>query len=90
MNLFRRAKGPAHLLVIEGTGHYNFTDFSLPLLSEGIPLPQGALGSIDGRRCAEILNGLVVTFFDVYLRGGEAADLTRLFERYPEIEVLGR
>lgn len=90
INLFRRAKGPAHLLVIEGTGHYNFTDFSLPLLSEGIPLPQGALGPIDGRRCAEILNGLVVTFFDVYLRGGDAADLTRLFERYPEIEVLGR
>jgi predicted dienelactone hydrolase len=88
INLFRRAKGPAYLLVIEGTGHYNFSDFSLPLLSEGIPLPQGALGSIDGRRCADILNGIVVTFFDVYLRDGDVADLTKLFERYPEIEVV--
>ena len=90
VNLFRRAKGPAYLLVIKGSGHYNFSDFSLPLLSEGIPLPQGALGPGDGRRCAEILNGIVLTFFDVYLRDGDAADLAKLFARYPEIEVFRR
>ena len=90
VNLFRRAGGPAYLLVIEGTGHYNFSDFSLPLLSEGIPLPQGALGPIDGRRCSELLNRIVVTFFGVYLKDGDAADLTKLFEHSPEIEAFGR
>lgn len=87
VNLFRRAGGPAYLLVIGGTGHYNFSDFSLPLLSEGLPLPPGALGAIDGRRCAEMLNDLVVAFFDVYVRGEDPAALERVFERYPEIDV---
>jgi predicted dienelactone hydrolase len=88
INLFRRAEGPAYLLVIKRTGHYNFSDFSLPLLSEGLPLPEGALGAIDGSRCAEILNGIVVAFFDVYLRGEKSAALEDVFERYPEISLI--
>jgi predicted dienelactone hydrolase len=87
VNLFRRARGPAYLLVIKGTGHYNFSDFSLPLLSEGLPLPGGALGPIEGSRCVEILNGAVTRFFDVYLRGEERDELMKVFERYPEIET---
>ncbi len=88
VNLFRRAKGPAWLLVIEGSGHYNFSDFSLPVLSEVAPLPEGALGAIDGRRFVEILDAIVVAFFDAYLRNGETAVLDGVFERYPEIDVL--
>jgi predicted dienelactone hydrolase len=88
INLFRRAKGPAYLVVIEGSGHYNFSDFSLPILSEVVPIPDGALGAIDGRRCIEILNRIVVTFFDVYLRNGDSAGLVEVFERYPEVGVL--
>jgi predicted dienelactone hydrolase len=74
INLFRRAEGPAYLIVIKGSGHYNFSDFSLPALSEVAPLPGGALGSIEGKRFIRILNDCVVTFFKVYLRNGEAGD----------------
>jgi hypothetical protein len=87
INLFRRAKGPAYLIVIKGSGHYNFSDFSLPALSEVAPLPRGALGSIEGKRFIGILNDCVVTFFDVYLRSNEGGTLRKVFENYPEIDV---
>jgi predicted dienelactone hydrolase len=87
INLFRRAKGPAYLLVIKGSGHYNFSDLSLPLLSEGVPLPEGALGPIEGRRAVEILNRVVVAFFDAYLRKGDPAGFIEALAHTPEIEV---
>ncbi len=88
INLFRRARGPAYLLVIKGSGHYNFSDFSLRILSEVVPLPEGALGGINGRRCLEILNEVVVTFFDQYLRHGDGAALKKTLQRFPEIDAL--
>jgi hypothetical protein len=73
--------------VIKGSGHYNFSDLSLPLLSEGVPLPAGALGPIEGRRAVEILNRIVAAFFDAYLRTGDPAKLRAVFSSYREIEV---
>jgi hypothetical protein len=81
---------PAYLLMIKGSGHYNFSDLSLPLLSEGVPLPDGALGPIEGRRAVEILDRIVVAFFDAYLRKGDPAKLREVFSGCPEIDVFGK
>lgn len=90
LNMFRRAEGPAYLIVIQGTGHYNFSDFSLSMISEVVPQPEGALGNIDGQRCITILNDCVVAFFNVYLRGEEIGSLKKVFADYPEIAVDAR
>jgi len=66
INLFQRAQGAAYLMVIEGSGHYNFSDFSLPAISEVALVPKGALGSIDGMRFITILNDCVATFFLIF------------------------
>ena len=86
-NLFQRAQGPAYLMVIEGSGHYNFSDFSLPAISEVALVPNGALGNIDGMRFIKILNDCVVTFFDVYLKNDISRSLEKVSQNYPEIKL---
>lgn len=53
-------------IVIEGTGHMNFTD--LPMVS---PVLAGMLGTgeRDAFECTEIINGLIEEWFDCYLKG---------------------
>jgi hypothetical protein len=87
INLFQRAKGPAYLIVIKGSGHYNFSDFSLPLISEAAPVPKGALGSIDGMRFIEITNDCVVTFFNIYLKNDKSRSIENISQKYPEINI---
>lgn len=87
MNLFQRAQGPAYLMVIEGSGHYNFSDFSLPVISEVALVPKGALGSIDGMRFIKVLNDCVVTFFDMYLKNTKSPSLGKVSRNYPEIKL---
>jgi predicted dienelactone hydrolase len=86
-NLFQRAQGPAYLMVIEGSGHYNFSDFSLPAISEAALVPEGALGSIDGMRFIKILNDCVVTFFDMYLKENMSRSVEKVSQNYPEIKL---
>ena len=49
-----------------GSGHMNFTD--LPLLSPFLSSLLGT-GSIDAQDCIETMNGIVLQFFDYYLKG---------------------
>jgi len=86
-HLFQRARGPAYLMVIEGSGHYNFSDFSLPAISEAALVPEGALGSIDGMRFIKILNDCVVTFFDMYLKENMSRSVEKVSQNYPEIKL---
>jgi len=87
INLFHRAQGPAYLMVIDRSGHYNFSDFSLPAISEVAPVPRGALGSINGTRFIEILNDCVVTFFNIYLKNEKNLCLEKVSQNYPEIKL---
>jgi len=87
LNLFQQAQGPAYLMVIEGSGHYNFSDFSLPTISESAPVPKGALGSIDGLRFIKILNECVLAFFDRYLRNDTYLSFEKIAQKYPEIKL---
>lgn len=54
-----------HYAVFEGAGHLNFTD--LPMIS---PFLVGMLGvgEVEARECTEKLNGIVLAFFDYYLK----------------------
>ena len=87
INLFNRAQGPAYLMVIEGSGHYNFSDFSLPIISEVAPVPEGGMGSIEGQRFIQILNNCVMTFFNIYLKNNNSLSLEKITQKYPEIKL---
>lgn len=49
-----------------GSGHMNFTD--LPLLSPILASLLGT-GSVDAQECIETMNGIILNFFDYYLKG---------------------
>lgn len=55
-----------HEVVFEGAGHLNFTD--LPLVSP-ILAKQLGMGTVDKRECINNLNGVVLNFFDYYVKG---------------------
>jgi predicted dienelactone hydrolase len=80
---------------IKGTEHYNYTDLQLysSLLSY-----TGMTGKIEGKRSAEIINELIITFFDQALKtkslqhessqDKEISPLSNITKTYPEIEFL--
>jgi hypothetical protein len=45
------------------------------------------LGTIQGRRTIEIMNDLVLAFFDRYLKERQDINIVRQAKAYPEIEV---
>lgn len=50
----------------EGSGHMNFTD--LPLFSPPLASLLGT-GTVDARECIVTMNGIILRFFDYYLKG---------------------
>ncbi|MGH9906685.1 MAG: hypothetical protein ACRD8U_14010 [Pyrinomonadaceae bacterium] len=63
---FERAENDAYYVVVKGTKHFNYSDFSLfsPDYKK-----VGILGPIEGERMEKIVNDYVLTFFDKYLKG---------------------
>ena len=59
-----------------GSGHMNFTD--LPLFSPFLASKLGT-GSIDAKKCIETMNGIILQFFDHYLK--DAGEL-QILEKY--------
>lgn len=55
-------------VVIEGSGHMNFTDLAIvsPILSNKLEL--GSPGTVDPRYCIETTNEVILEFFDRYLK----------------------
>lgn len=51
---------------VKGSGHVNYTD--LPLFSPFLSSLLGT-GSVDAKGCVETMNGVVLQFFDHYLKG---------------------
>lgn len=80
---------------IKGTEHYNYTDLQLfsNLLSY-----TGMTGKIEGKRSAEIINELIIRFFDQTLnsqspkqessKNENISSLLKIKETYPEVKIL--
>lgn len=89
---YSTSNSAAYYLSIQGTNHYNFSDFPLRLL-----LPAqikytnaGYIGSISPERGLEITNTYLVAFFNRYLRNIESDLLQNPSPAYPEVQFEGR
>ncbi|MDR0267543.1 dienelactone hydrolase family protein [Paenibacillus sp.] len=81
-------KAAAHggnLLLIDGAGHYNFTDLQLFTKLAGWT---GMAGKIDGKRGAEIVDRYVLEFFDEHLKGIKGKLLNGPSSAYPEVKFI--
>ncbi|MDA7027407.1 dienelactone hydrolase family protein [Bacillus sp. CLL-7-23] len=73
----------ASLIHIDGTGHYNFTDFQL---FSKILKQMGMTGEIDHKRSAFIVNQYVLDFFNKHLKGVGGDLISRPNPDYPEVK----
>ena len=80
---FERAKNDAYYVVVKGTKHFNYSDFSLfsPDYQKA-----GLLGPIDGDRMEVIMNAYTLAFFDKYLKGKNSSLLKAPTASFPEVE----
>lgn len=80
---FECAKNDAYYVVVKGTKHFNYSDFSLfsPDYKK-----VGILGPIEGNRMELIVNAYTLAFFDKYLRGKDSPLLKTPSASYPEVE----
>ena len=79
----KHAAGDVYTLTIRDAYHYDFTDFTL--LHREHPM----IGTVDGRRMLDILNGYTLAFFDFYLKGKESDLLSGKSMPYPEVDFRG-
>jgi hypothetical protein len=84
---FARSAAPTYKLLIRGSKHANFSDFSLqgPLLRWA-----GVVGEIDGQRFTYIQNKYVLAFLDKYLKGANSPLLESSSPDFPEVELIAR
>lgn len=73
------------VIAIAGTKHFDFSD--LPLLSPIAP-QLGLKGPLNGQRVIEIVNSLLLDFFQMTLYGKPSGLIEGSFDAYPEIIVL--
>ncbi|MFU1793015.1 alpha/beta hydrolase family protein [Paenibacillus azoreducens] len=76
-----------NLLLIDGAGHYNFTDLQM---FTRLASWTGMAGKIDGKRGAEIVDRYVVEFFDEHLKGIKGTLLNGPSNMYPEVKFYGK
>jgi hypothetical protein len=81
--LVGRTAQDGYSLSVEGSDHYNFTDYSV----YPVPMVRALIGPIDGKRTIEIMNVIIPAFFDKYVKGMEEIDLVKEAGKYPEIEI---
>ena len=77
------------LITIRGAHHFSFSDQRLlksQYLMKAIS-SVGAFGKLDARRGLSITTTYVHTFFDVYLKGAPARELTNVCPQYPEVQI---
>jgi dienelactone hydrolase len=75
------------MIMIRGAGHYMFSDDGAMLKSPLVMRVMQSLGIVplDGRRQVAVTAHYVSTFFDIYLKGAPASQLS-IQSEYPEIE----
>jgi hypothetical protein len=84
--VFSRCKSDAYGVMIRGTTHFNFCDFSLSLSHSLFWRKTGFIGAIDGYRCEQIISSFTLNFFDKYLKE-KNVDLVQVSKDFPETEV---
>ena len=70
-------------LSVKDSDHYNFSDYSV----YPVPSISFLLGTIDGEKTIEIMNVIVLGFFDKYLKENKDINLIEQAKKYPEIEI---
>ena len=70
-------------LSVKDSDHYNFSDYSV----YPVPSISFLLGTIDGEKTIEIMNVIVLAFFDKYLKENKDINLIEQAKKYPEIEI---
>jgi hypothetical protein len=70
-------------LSVRNSDHYNFTDYSIYKIQNLSFL----LGTIEGNKTIEIMNNLVLAFFDKYLKKKENINIINKAQSYTEIEI---
>jgi dienelactone hydrolase len=83
---FERAKAPAYLLTIAGTGHLSFTDVSFYGRASFFRR-MSPVGEIDGARCHRIVCDHLRAFLARHLRGEDGSLLDGPSSEYPEVET---
>ena len=68
---------------VRDADHYNFTDYSIYKIQNLSFL----MGTIEGNGTIEIMNNLVVAFFDKYLKEKEKINIIDIAQNYPDIEI---
>jgi len=78
--VYDHAAGPAYLVTVKGTQHYNFTDMTL-----ASPLAQSfhLSGPINGDQMVRIMNAYTLAFFDKHLRDLAAPLLNGISADFP-------
>ena len=70
-------------LSVRNSDHYNFTDYSI-YRTQNVSF---LLGTIEGNKTIEIMNNLVLAFFDKYLKESKNINIINKAQSYPEIEI---
>jgi len=87
-SIYSRLPNGRVVITIRGAHHFSFSDQSLlksPLLME-VLTSLGGFGKLDARRGLTITSTYVHTFFDVYLKGAPATQLTGISAQCPEVQ----
>jgi hypothetical protein len=84
-SLIARSRGPIWTFTIDGTAHFDFTDYATYYLAA--PLRRVvALGSLGGRG-SSIIDACLTAFLDRAVRGRAEPLLTTASDRYPEVRI---
>ena len=70
-------------LSVKDSDHYNFSDYSV----YPVPSVSFLLGTIDGEKTIEIMNVIVLAFFDKYVKENNDINLIEQAKKYPEIAI---
>jgi hypothetical protein len=82
-------EGARWQVTISGANHFSFSDQMLTKSSIFLAILRrfGVLGPLEKRRGLAIASACVHTFFDVYLKGAPAGQLSSLPGLYPEVRA---
>ena len=83
-NIFtKKSEKDCYSFTVKNSDHMNFTDHSIFPVPSAKPL----LGSVEGGKVIEIMNVMVLNFFDKYLKEEHNIDLIGKAELFSEIEI---
>lgn len=87
-DMWNHLMGDSYIVQINGSTHYAFTDVGVLLkhLVPLIPINILGFGSIAPKLMVNITRAIILTFFEVYLKGESVENLTNLLKSIDEIQ----